>query len=444
MDERVSARGVVHDGELAIDAAGSPRLRESHRVLSLHANAVVLLTHILASAGFGYLSWLVAARLLDTEAVGVSAAAVSAALLCSQLAVLGLSTSIVTFLPSHLKDPAPLLNSFVTIVLIAGSLCGGAFLAIAIAFLHRLRLLGSEYSLAVSFLGLVIVMTLLLLLDGLSVAIRRTDLALTRGVSAGVAKLAVLIIAWAGAFLSAGTVVFAWFVSTLGVCLLGFRQLHGILPGYRYRPRIDSLTARVALRNGLPNHVLNLLRFSPIWVIPLIVTETLSPSENAYWYGAWMIAFLVRFIPQAAAQAAFAEVTNGAASLASAIRRSVPSTLGFAVMPALVLIALAHPILSVLGHGYAEAGTTPLRLLVLGVLTEIAIEFYVMTRRVTTRLVEPIIVFLLSGIAAIAAAIIGAHVAGLVGVAVGWLVVDVAAGGWAALRVVQATRSAEK
>jgi O-antigen/teichoic acid export membrane protein len=415
--------------------------RAGRRVLSLHANAIALLSHIVVSAAFGYLSWLFVARLIEADAVGVSAAAVSAALLCSQFAVFGLGTSVITFLPAQLRDPATLLNTFFTIVLVAGSLCGVAFVVIAAAFFEQLGVLGSDYVIGLWFVGLVITTTVLLLLDGTSVAIRRADFALVRGLAAGALKLGVLVVAWAASLLSTAAIVFAWFASTLAVCLIGYRQVRSVFPDYRYLARVDGRTVRDALRNGLANHLLNLSKWGPALVIPVIVAETLSPSENAYWYGAWMIAFLVRFVPFATAQAAFAEITNGAVSLASGIRRSVWSTTAFTLVPTLAVVAFAHPMLSLMGPRYAEAGTTPLRLLVLGVIPQVALELYVMTRRVMLRLTEPNIVFVLSGIASIIAAAYGAHVGGLVGVAVGWLAVDAAVGLWAALRVFQLARA---
>jgi O-antigen/teichoic acid export membrane protein len=422
------------DDEVPADlAAVEPR--PGRRVLSLHGNAIALLSNIIISAALGYLSWLFAARVLEADAVGISAAVVSAAILCSQVAVFGLATSVITFLPAQRRDPARLLNTFFTIVLAAALLCGVAFVVIAAVFFDQLAVLGSDHTLALWFVGLVASSTVLLLLDGASVAIRRADFALVRGFAAGAIKLGVLVVAWAASLLTSAGIVFAWFVSTLAVCLFGYRQLRNIFPEYRYRTRVHGRTVRDALRNGLANHLLNLARFSPIFVIPLIVTETLSPSENAYWYGAWMVAFLVRFIPLATGQAAFAEITNGAVSLAGGIRRSLWSVTALAVLPTLVVVVFAEPILGLMGADYAEAGTTPLRLLVLGVIPQVAIELYVLTRRVTLRLTEPNIVFVLSGIAAIMAAAYGGHVGGLVGVAVGWLAVDTVVGLWAALSV---------
>jgi O-antigen/teichoic acid export membrane protein len=402
----------------------------------MHVNAVALLSHIIASAALGYLSWLLAARLQEPKVVRVAAAAVSAALLCSQVALLGLGTSVITFLPRRFNQPSTLLNTFFTIVVLAGALCGVIFLLLSAAVFNQLQV-GSDIGLAASFLGLVTVTTLLLLLDGTSIAIRRADFALTRGLIAGMTKVLVLLAAWAGGLLSATMILFAWFASTLAVCLLGYRQLRKVFPNYRYRPRISTGVARAAMRNGLSNHALNLSKFAPSWVIPLIVTETLSPAENAYWYGAWMIAFLVRFIPFATAQAAFAEITNGAASFASGMRKSAWSTAALSIGPTIVLIAFAHPILSLMGQDYAEAGTLPLRLLAFGILPQVAFELYVLAKRVTLELAEPNIVFLINGAASIGAATYGARIHGLVGVATGWLIVDAITALWAGVRLVQ-------
>jgi|SRR5215204_29618 len=407
------------------------------KVLSVHLNAVALLFYIVASAGLGYLSWLLAARLMEPEEIGISAAAVSAAVLCSQLAVLGLASSIITFLPRELGNPAALLNGFFTIVVLSSVVFSGTFVLVAATFFDRLHILGTNLPLAASFISLAIATTVLLLLDDTSIAVRRADFALARGVLAGVVKLLVIVVAWVAALLSATVIVFAWVASMLSACLLGYVQLRKVFPGYRYRPQISSRTARTALQNGLSNHALTLAKFAPSWVIPLIVTEALSPAENAYWYGAWTIAFLVRFIPFATAQASFAEITNGAISLALGLRKSVwPTVLG-SIIPTIVIIIFADTILSVMGEEYADAGTTPLRLLALGIFAQIAFELYVVSRRVTMRLAEPNLVFLANAAASIAAVLYGASVGGLVGVAIGWIVVDAITGVWAARQVLR-------
>jgi O-antigen/teichoic acid export membrane protein len=423
-----------------LGGAVAPEEEGSSETLSVQANAVALYLTLVVSAGLGYLAWLVAARLMPPSAVGLAAAVVSASLLCSNFAILGLGISVISFLPRERRDPDALLNGFMTIVVIGGCICAAAFIVVAATFLERLHVLGSDIPLGLCFVGLATATTVLLLLDGASIAVRRADFCVVRSFVAGVVKLLALPIVWAASTLTATAIVFAWFISTAAACVLGLQEMRRIFPTYRYRPRISSQWTKVAIWNGLPNHALNLARLAPGLVIPIIVTESLSPAKNAYWYAAWTIAFLARFIPVATAQAVFAELTNRSASFTRGSWRNLWSSFLVSLVPVTIVIVFAYPILLLMGHRYAVEGALPLRLLALGVLPQALVEFYIVARRVAVRLTEPNIVLGLSAVASVLAAAYGAHVGGLVGVATGWLAVETAAGVWAAARLARGIR----
>jgi len=406
------------------------------RTLTVHANAIALFFNLVVSAGFGYLSWLLVARIVSPPTVGLAAAVVSAALLCSHVAIMGLSITIITFLPRQLRDPGALLDVFFTIVIVVASLCGLVVILIAASFLTHLQVLASNFTLAASFLALVTATSVLILLDGTSIALRRADYAVVRAAVGGIAKVSLLVVVWLAATLSASTVAAAWAIATVGACLLGYRQLRSTFPAYRYRPRFSRVWARVAFKTGLANHLLNLSRLIPTLVIPLLVTELLSPAENAYWYAAWMIVLLLRFIPETTAQATLAEITNRSASVAGGIWRNMSSSFVVSLLAMVTLIMGAHPVLSVIGPTYASAGTTPLRLLALSIFPQIVIESYILMRRATMQLREANVAFAIAGVASIAAAAYGGKTHGLVGVAAGWLLVETATGVWAASRLI--------
>jgi O-antigen/teichoic acid export membrane protein len=413
----------------------------SRRVLSMRANALSNFLNIAVGAAFGYLTWLLAARIAAPEIVGLAAGVVSAAVLCSNLAVLGLAITIITFLPRELRDPAALLDGFFTIAIAAASLCGLMFLLVAALFFRHLHVLATNGILAICFVTLAIAMSVVILLDGFSLAIRRVDYSLVRTAVAGGGKLVILTCAWLVATLSASFVIAAWAIPTVAACLLGYGQVRRRFPAYRYAPRISKSWGRVAMTSGLSNHVLTLSRLLPALAIPLVVTELLSPSENAYWYAAWMIALLLRFIPEAIGQAALAEITNRAASVATGVWRNMWLSFSLSLLAMVALIVIARPILNLMGHQYANAAATPLRLLALGIFPAIFIESYLLVRRATMELREANIAFGIVAVASISAAAYGADRYGLVGVAAGWLIVESAAGLWAAARLFRLMRT---
>jgi O-antigen/teichoic acid export membrane protein len=68
----------------------------------------------IAAAAFGFLFWMVAARLYRPQEVGLAAGALSAIGLLSMLSLLGLDYAMVRFL-SHAADPEGIINSSLTV-----------------------------------------------------------------------------------------------------------------------------------------------------------------------------------------------------------------------------------------------------------------------------------------------------------------------------------------
>src|SRR3990170_2583165 len=91
-------RGRVH-----LDASAD---RTARAVL---VSSVSLVAGKVAVMGFGFLSWVVAARLYPVAEFGLAAGAVAAVTLCAQLALLGVGSAIITLLPVHDGRPGRLL-----------------------------------------------------------------------------------------------------------------------------------------------------------------------------------------------------------------------------------------------------------------------------------------------------------------------------------------------
>jgi O-antigen/teichoic acid export membrane protein len=186
---------------------------------------------------------------------------------------------------------------------------------------------------------------------------------------------------------------------------------------------------------GLPNYRLSLALLAQIWILPILVTETLGAEANAYWYAVWMFGVLVMVVPSASAQALFTQAANAPRSLNSRLRQSLGTSLLIGLPMAASMALLAGVLLSIMGSDYAEAGTLPLRIVALGVLPRTFIETYVAVKRATRDLTEPAVLAGGTSILALAGAAIGALGYGLEGVAAGWLIAQCLGGALAAWRL---------
>jgi O-antigen/teichoic acid export membrane protein len=402
---------------------------------SLQRNWRALLLNFYLATGVGYLGWLVMARMFDAADVGIALSAVSAVFLGSRLALLGLDASVVTFLPSH-PSPTRLLNGFVNVVALGGLAASAVFLVLAWTVFQEVSVLASSPVYVSAILALGVFTAISFLLDATSLALRRSDDIVRRTAYAGAARVIFFVTLWWAALRTPGlAIVLAWVWSMALTCLVAYRQVRRRLPTYRYRLELGRRELPPLLRNGLANHALTLSVLGPQLLLPLIIVEVVSPAAGAYWYAVWMIALLARWIPGSSALALFSEAANQGEDALRAVSRSVRSSL-LIVIPLSAVIALAAPLgLQTLGAGYAQNGTTPLRILAAGMIMLVFTEFYITVCRTRRRLAEPTVVYVAGGLLILVGSIPAGAALGLNGVALVWVAGETALGLWAAWRL---------
>lgn len=406
------------------------------RQLSMLPNSLALIGAKAGMMGLGFVFWLVAARFFAREQVGVAAGVVSAMMVCSQLALLGLGSSVIAQYPRYQQDPHALLDSAQTIVVAVAALTSTAFLLVAAGTFEHLDIVASTPGYAALFVAASVLGTLGVLLDQAFTAMRRGDAVLVRGLCFGAAAVAALAVVAVVAGSEGSEAIFLpWVVGGLVACSLGVVQLRRAVPGYRPRPAVDRGTARALMARGLPNYALTLAERVPGLVLPVVVVELLSPSANAAWYAAWMMAWVVYIVPIQVGMTVFAEVAHDPSRIATVVRQGVRMSLAVGVAASLVAIASADTVLSILGPGYAEDGAAPLRILVLALVPLTFTFAYFAVCRATDQLREAIACGWTLGLASVAAAILVTPGGGLEAMAIAWVSVQSLGGLWSAMRL---------
>jgi len=399
-------------------------------------NSVSVMGGKVGTMGLGFLFWLLAARQFAPAEVGLAAAAVSAMMLCTQLALVGVGSGVITSFPRHSAHPAKLLNTAFTIVIATSLVTACGFLLLSSSALGELSVVASMLVFTLLFVLMSLLGTLGVLLDQISIALGRGDQVLVRGIVFGATTVLMIAIVPVVTDARSSLAIFIpWVVGGAAACGLGALQLFRALAGYRYRVRTERGMARDLLRVGVPNWALTLTERAPGLVLPILVTELLSPAANATWYAVWMMAWVIFIIPISIGLALFAEAVRRPDSLRSVVLHGIRYSLGIGV-PAAVAIALLAPFaLSLLGRSYAEEGVTPLRILVAAVVPLALVQAYFSVCRARQQLAEAIGLGVLSGVVSVVAAA-GAGVAfGLTGMAVAWAAVQLLTGIWAGWRL---------
>jgi O-antigen/teichoic acid export membrane protein len=398
-----------------------------------------------ATMGLGFVFWLLAARLFSVSEVGLAAGAVSAVMLCTQLALVGLGSAVIVFFPAYARTPSKLLDTAFTMVIVVALAAGGLFLCVAALLFEELRTIASTPLFALAFMSMSVLGTAGILLDQISTALRRGDQAFARALLFAPVTITLLGLAAIHGAGGALTIFSTWVGGALAACTLGAVQLHRSISRYRYRLRMQRELARRLLAVGLANHALTLTERGPGLMLPIVVTELISPAANAAWYAAWMMSWVLYIIPIQIGLTTFAEAAQSRESLQTLIRHAIRSSLALTVPAAVLLAALAPYPLSILGSEYASAGTTPLRILVAAVIPLTFVQAYFIRCRLTRRLGEATLVGAASGAASIGGAALAGMAHGLNGMACVWLAVQVLTGAWALWRLrLLAVRAADE
>ena len=330
---------------------------------SLYRNSIFLLLSSVVIAAFGFVFWIICAHFYSQEQIGIATALIAATGLVSGFGTLGFNNSIIRFLPKA-QDKNRLLNSAFIVVAAASLLAGIIFLLLLPRISPSLLIIRSNIWYLISFLLVVVSISVNIVLDNVFTAYRSTQFTLIKNGLNSVLKLLLLAIflhlAGFGIFAAYGL---AFIIITLSGFVLLARR-------FSYRPEavVDRTILRSTAKFSLANYIVSYINGFPALVLPLIVVNQLGAQMNAIYYIAYTIASLLFLIPLGVGNALFAEGSNVEESLVSIIKRAAYIN-ALLVIPGVILeIAFAPLILSFFGHSYSEQGVEVLRILALSAL----------------------------------------------------------------------------
>lgn len=357
-------------------------------------------------------------------------------MLCVQLALLGLNSAFVASYPKHHQQPSSLLNTTLNIVSLASLLAGLLFLLLSSLMFHDLSVVSHSLIYILLFLGMTLFGTVNTFMDHVSIALRRGNQVLIRNVLFGVVTIIfVAALPFITGSVTSKSIIFAWMLAGLFACIIGAIQIFKSIPGYRYQLTLDTSVAKGLIGVSLKNYLLTLAERAPNWILPIIVTEMLSPTDNAHWYTLWMMAWVIYIIPISVGQNLFADVSHQPGTYRQALRYSIGTSLILGTIAAASTMLLANFLLSLLGPSYAVAGTIPLRILALGVYPAIFIQAYYGICRGKNQLTEAILTGAVAGLSGVVAASLAGFRFGLVGMSAVWLATQCLVGMWALIRL---------
>nr|WP_234338428.1 lipopolysaccharide biosynthesis protein [Streptomyces sp. NRRL F-5727] len=342
----------------------------------------MLSTGVSAALGLGF--WLVAARYYTEDAVGQGSAAIAAQRMLASITATTLSGAVVRYVPRAGRATGPLVARLYLLSTVVVAAASGIFLLTLDWWGPSYAPLGT-LSAGIFFTLSSVGWALLTLQDGVLTGLRKAFWVPVGNAVFSVGKLVLLVVLAAalpvlGVFVSWAAAIA---LSTVPLAWLVFRRL---IPQQARADRDrEPPTYREIGRFVAGDAVGAFFSLLMISLLPVMVAVRFDAAHNAFFYTAYTVGGTMEFMAINMASSLTAHASHSPESLADGVRGALRRMVLLLVPVVLVLVLFAPLILAPFGQGYADNGSTVLRLLAAGALPRVAVELYIGVLRVQGR-----------------------------------------------------------
>jgi len=265
----------------------------------LYKNSLFIALGRISDVGFGFLFWILAARLYSVVDVGIATALISSIGLVRAFSRFGLDTVIIRFMPSY--DNSRVFNTCLWITTIGS-------VVVSICFLLVVDLVSPDVAFikdhAFLFILIALMNSVTLTTGNALLSSRKADLRLVQNLIMGSRLpllLPLVILGSLGIFFSFG----------IANGLAAIFALILIHKSIKISPEIDRGFIKKTIHFSIQNYFANLLTDIPILIMPILILYLLGPEDAALYYIAFAIGNLVLIIPDAMTTSFFVEGSRG-------------------------------------------------------------------------------------------------------------------------------------
>lgn len=326
-------------------------------------NSLLLMTSLALMGAFGFLFWLVVARVYTPAQVGAASTLISAVVLIAFLSQSGVDVMVVRFLA---KSPRrnELVTISVCIVALVAAILSAAYVQIVPHYAPELSMVRNNIVFTVAFSVICVLSAVDLFSNAVFVAFRRPEFnVLTDGIIQSFGKLvSPFLLIGAGTYGIVLATGVGYAMATVASLFLMFRtlSLRWVWPHRVAVRQLGSFSSSA--------YVAQVLNMAPMQLLPLIVLQTLGAEQAGVFFMAFQVANLVYLIAFAVSQTMYSECAHDATNLKQLVRKSARLLVCLLVPAIVVLIAFGPFFLSIIGAEYADQGAEMLSILLFGAL----------------------------------------------------------------------------
>ena len=386
----------------------------------LYKNSYILIVNTVLAAMFGFIFWTATAKVYSTNDVGLAVTMISAISLLAIFSNLGFSSSLIRYLPN--SDGETYKNIINTCFTISGAISlilTVAFLAVLNIVSPALMFIRANWWFSLAFILFSIAMSLNTLQVSIFIGKRSTQFELIKNLMWNILKIVLIFyFTWLGAFGVFSSFGIALVIAfTFGTVIL-LRKIH---PEYLPIPTIDKKVVKDLFNYSSKNYIADFLITAPGFLLPLMITNILSPEDSAYFFMAWMITGLILIIPIAISNSLFAEGSYDEEKIYAYLKKSLYLAFILVIPTTFIILTVGNKILLMFGKEYSENATHILWLLALSCIPYTFNRMYITLKKIKHDINTVIAINGATAIIGLGSAYLLLNQIGLIGVGVGWV-----------------------
>lgn len=323
---------------------------------SLYRSSLYLIASQMVLAIFGFLFWVINARIFTPDQIGLATTLISVSSLITGLSMLGFNTATIRYLPNE-KDKNAFINTASAAVSIGAVVLTSAFIIGLPTFSPPLSFLRNSPMFLISFVVFMVVASINSITDSMFTAYRKTRYVFYTNIVVAIVKLVLPVFL---AFLGTYGIFYAY-ISSVEVGMVLSVVFLATAFRIRFMPRIVPAVMERVWKFSFVTYLSGILAMLNSTITPLLVVNSLGAAQAAYYYMPGMILQLVMSVPRAVSNSLVAEGSQGQKDLKFLFFKSLRANYLILVPIILAVILLGPLVLRIFGKSYSDEGNAYLR-----------------------------------------------------------------------------------
>ncbi len=394
----------------------------AHLRTPLYRNGYALIFSTGITSVLGFLYWAIAARVYQTDDVGLNSMAISILIFLSGVSQINLQEAMIRFIPRAGKRTLRLAVYAYGIVTLISILVGVAFCLGIPLWAPALSFLITSPTAILLFAGALVLWGVFVLEDSILVGLRQALYIPIENAIFSILKIAALVVL--AASLPQTGIFISWTLAVVVIIVpvnwLIFRRL---IPRHVENADSESVTPsiREMAKYVAANYAAALLSSLAAAVLPIMITQIAGATANAHFYVAWIIATSLQVVAANMSTSLTVEASMAGGDPESQRRRALIGSARI-LLPLAALVVLGAPlILKLVGDSYDEA-TVLLQLLALAAIPNLFNMLHVGIARAQNRVWSIIGVYGANAVIALGLSFLFLPRYGITGIGLAWLI----------------------